>query len=183
VWAWASSAGGREPDVVLAAAGDTPTLEVVAAAWLLRRHAPEMRVRVVNVVDLMCLFPPDVHPHGMDEQAFADVFTRVEPVVFAFHGYQRAIHQIVHGRPEPERFHVRGFIEEGTTTTPFDMVVRNRMSRYHLCLEAVRRVPRLGEHTADVVKSCNDALARHEYWVREHLEDMPEVRDWVWTES
>ena len=182
-WAWASTDGGREPDVVLAAAGDTPTLEVVAAAWLLRRHVPDLRVRVVNVVDLMCLFPPDVHPHGMDEPAFVDMFTRAEPVVFAFHGYQRAIHQIVHGRPEPERFHIRGFIEEGTTTTPFDMVVRNGVSRYHLCLEAVRRVPRRRERAAGLVQLCTDALARHERWVREHLEDMPEVRDWVWTES
>jgi xylulose-5-phosphate/fructose-6-phosphate phosphoketolase len=172
---------GGEPDVVLAAAGDIPTLEIVAAAWLIKRHAPQLRVRVANVVDLMCLFSPEAHPHGMAAQAFVDLFTADTPVIFAFHGYQRAIHQILHGRPTPERFHVRGFIEEGTTTTPFDMVVRNGVSRYHLCLEAVRRVPRMAGHTAALVAHCNDMLARHERYIREHLEDMPEVRDWVWT--
>src|SRR5205085_11711990 len=132
-------------------AGDVPTLETIAAAWLLRRHVPDMRVRVVNVVDLMTLFPVEVHPHGMDEPSFLELFTADRPGVFAFHGYQRAIHQIVHGRPTPERFHVRGYNEEGTTTTPFDMVVRNGMSRYHLCLEALRRVPRLARRTPALV--------------------------------
>src|SRR3989454_542089 len=148
VWSWASNDDGREPDVVLAAAGDVPTLETVAAAWLIRKHAPELRVRVVNVIDLMTLFPPDLHPHGIDQQAFVDLFTSDRPVVFAFHGYQRAIHEIVHGRPAPDRFHVRGFNEQGTTTTPFDMVVLNGMSRYHLCIEALRRV-RSARATAD----------------------------------
>ena len=120
-------------------AGDTPTLEVVAAAWLLRKHAPSLQVRVVNVADLMCLYPLILHPHGLEEATFIDLFTAAKPVVFAFHGYQRAIHAIVHGRTRAERFHVRGFMEEGTTTTPFDMVVRNEMSRFHLCMEALRR--------------------------------------------
>jgi xylulose-5-phosphate/fructose-6-phosphate phosphoketolase len=182
VWSWASSDAGGEPDVVLAAAGDIPTMEIIAAAWLARRYAPELRVRVVNVVDLMVLFPRSVHPHGMDERSFADVFTGDKPVVFAFHGYQRAIHQIVHGRPNTERFHVRGFNEEGTTTTPFDMVVRNGMSRFHLCLEALRRVPRMTGRAPQLVEVCNDMLARHEPYIREHFEDMSEVRDWVWTE-
>ncbi len=180
VWSWASNDAGHEPDVVLAAAGDVPTLEIVAAAWLARLHAPELRVRVVNVVDLMSLFPHEVHPHGMDEQTFVSSFTRDKPVVFAFHGYQRAIHQIVHGRPATERFHVRGFNEEGTTTTPFDMVVRNGMSRYHLCLEAIRRVPCMGERATALVAHCKQMLTRHGPHIREHLEDMPEVRDWVW---
>ena len=139
IWPWASSDQGSEPDVVLAAAGDTPTLEVVAAAWLLRKHAPNLRVRVVNVVDLMCLFSPEIHPHGLEEAKFLELFTADKPVVFAFHGYQRAIHAIIHGRTNTARFHVRGFMEEGTTTTPFDMVVRNQMSRFHLCIEALRR--------------------------------------------
>jgi xylulose-5-phosphate/fructose-6-phosphate phosphoketolase len=181
VWSWASNEEGSKADVVLAAAGDVPTMEVVAAAWLARRYAPELRIRVVNVVDLMCLFPREVHPHGMDEASFVDVFTRDTPVVFAFHGYQRAIHEIVHGRPNTERFHVRGFNEEGTTTTPFDMVVRNGMSRFHLCLEALRRVPPRAGRAARLTEVCNDMLARHEPYIREHLEDMPEVRDWVWT--
>ncbi len=181
VWTWAGNDGGREPDVVLAAAGDIPTMEVVAAAWLLRAYAPEMRVRVVNVVDLMTLFTPRLHPHGLDEATFADLFTREAPVVFAFHGYQRAIHEIVHGRPNAERFHVRAYNEEGTTTTPFDMVVKNAMSRYHLCLEALRRVPRVSAHGARLAEHCRVRLERHEGHIREHLEDMPEVRDWKWT--
>jgi xylulose-5-phosphate/fructose-6-phosphate phosphoketolase len=183
VWRWASNDGGAEPDVVLAAAGDIPTLEVVAAAWWLRRHAPELKVRVVNVVDLMTLFPSDVHPHGMDEAAFVDTFTRDTHVVFAFHGYQRAVHQIIHGRPHAERFHVRGFNEEGTTTTPFDMVVRNGMSRYHLCIEALRRGGGALPRSRALIDECNAALERNHVYTREHLEDMPEIRDWVWSES
>src|SRR5881296_3257459 len=155
IWSWASTDGGRDPDVVLASAGDVPTLETVAAAWLIRKHAPELRVRVVNVVDLMTLFPPDVHPHGIDQQAFVDLFTSDRPVVFAFHGYQRAIHEIVHGRPAADRFHVRGFNVEGTTTTPFDMVVLNGMSRYHLCLEALRRSGMVGADA--LIAECHAA--------------------------
>ncbi len=116
---------------MLACAGDTPTLETVAAAWLLRSLVPDLRVRVVNVIDLMTLFPQDAHPHGMTDARFVELFTSDRPVVFAFHGYQRAVHQLVHGRPHPDRFHVRGFNEQGTTTTPFDMVVLNGMSRFH----------------------------------------------------
>jgi xylulose-5-phosphate/fructose-6-phosphate phosphoketolase len=183
VWQWASTDDGKEPDVVLAAAGDVPTQETVAAAWLLRRHAPEMRVRVVNVVDLMVLFLPRFHPHGLSEAAFDELFTRAAPVVFAFHGYQRAIHEIVHGRPNADRFHVRGFNEEGTTTTPFDMVVKNDMSRYHLCLEAVRRASRMAGRADAVVEHCEAMLARHDGYIREHLEDMPEVREWKWTDA
>jgi xylulose-5-phosphate/fructose-6-phosphate phosphoketolase len=182
VWRWASNHGAATPDVVLAAAGDTPTLEIVAAAWWLRRHAPELKVRVVNVVDLMTLFTPDVHPHGMTEAAFDDIFTRDAHVIFAFHGYQRAIHQIIHGRPEPVRFHVRGFHEEGTTTTPFDMVVRNGMSRYDLCIEALRRTDAALPQKAALIDECRAALDRHRVYTRDHLEDMPEVRDWTWSE-
>jgi xylulose-5-phosphate/fructose-6-phosphate phosphoketolase len=183
VWRWASHEDGGEPDVVLAAAGDIPTMEVVAAAWWLRRHAPTMRVRVVNVVDLMTLFTPDTHPHGMGATRFVELFTRNTDVVFAFHGYQRAIHELVHGRPDPERFHVRGFREEGTTTTPFDMTVRNGISRYHLCIEALRRAPRMADRAAPLIEACAAMLARHDTYIREHLEDMPEVRDWTWTEA
>ena len=181
-WAWACHETGGMPDVVLAAAGDVPTLETVAAAWLMRKHAPAVRVRVANVVDLMSLFPPDAHPHGLSERAFVEVFTRDRPVIFAFHGYQGAIHQLVHGRPDPERFHVRGFKEEGTTTTPFDMVVQNGMSRYHLCIEAIRRVPWLKNEGAALLEVCHTMLEHHGPYVREHLEDMPEVRDWTWSE-
>jgi Phosphoketolase len=181
IWPWASNDQGGEPDVVLAAAGDTPTLEVVAAAWLLRKHAPSLKVRVVNVVDLMCLFPRVVHPHGLEQAKFLELFTAAKPVVFAFHGYQRAIHEILHGRTSAERFHVRGFMEEGTTTTPFDMVVRNKMSRFHLCMEALRRS---AYAQADpLMQWCREMLARHQTYTREHFEDMPEVRDWVWTDT
>src|SRR5437867_1949415 len=183
IWPWASNDEGGEPDVVMAAAGDIATMEVVAAARWLRRHAPEMTVRVVNVVDLMTLFQPAFHPHGMDETSFVDLFGRDTHVVFAFHGYQRAIHQLIHGRPNPERFHVRGFIEEGTTTTPFDMVVRNGMSRYHLCIEALRRAPRMRERALPRSGECQVRRGQHEADSRAYLEDMPEVRDWVWSDA
>ncbi len=181
VWPWASNDDGREPEVILAAAGDIPTLETVAAADWLRHNAPDLKVRVVNVVDLMTLFPREAHPHGMDDMQFVQLFTADKPVVFAFHGYQRAIHQLVHGRPNAERFHVRGFMEQGTTTTPFDMVVLNGMSRYHLCIEALRRVPRMQERASALIDRCAAAIARATAYSREHLEDLPEIRDWVWS--
>jgi xylulose-5-phosphate/fructose-6-phosphate phosphoketolase len=181
-WSWASNDEKMEPDVVLACAGDIVTQETVAAAWWLRQHLPELKVRVVNVVDLMTLYPPDVHPHGIDEGTFIEHFTEDKPVVFAFHGYPRAIHQLVHGRPNAPRFHVRGFNEEGTTTTPFDMVVLNETSRYHLCIEAMRQATRVRGLTAPLIAQCQDVLAQHSRYIRTHLEDMPEVRDWVWTD-
>ncbi|HLI90606.1 MAG TPA: phosphoketolase family protein [Ktedonobacteraceae bacterium] len=181
-WQWASNADHVEPDVVLACAGDVMTMETVAAAWWLRHHIPELKVRVVNVVDLMTLYPPDVHPHGLDDATFIAHFTEDKPVVFAFHGYQRAVHQLIHGRPNPERFHVRGFNEEGTTTTPFDMVVLNNVSRYHLCILALQRAERVHDLTPPLIQECNDMLARHHSYVRTNFEDMPEVRDWVWTD-
>jgi xylulose-5-phosphate/fructose-6-phosphate phosphoketolase len=177
-WDWAGNRAD-EPDVVLAAAGDIPTMEIVAAADLLRRHAPELGVRVVNVVDLMTLFPPDLHPHGLPEEDFDALFGRDHQVVFAFHGYARALHQVLHGRPHPGRFHVRGFSEQGTTTTPFDMVVLNGMSRYHLALRALERAPRPPAGAAELEAHCREMLARHHAYVREHLEDIPEVRDWT----
>ncbi|HVC81532.1 MAG TPA: phosphoketolase family protein [Chloroflexota bacterium] len=182
VWPWASNDTEGDPDIVLAAAGDIPTQEVVAAAWWLRHNAPELRVRVVNVVDLMCMFKPDVHPHGLQEDVFLDLFTADTHVIFAFHGYQRAIHEMLHGRPNPGRFHVRGFNEEGTTTTPFDMVVLNGMSRYHLCIEALRRSKRPPARSLALRGQCRQMLAKHEDYIRVALEDLPEVRDWVWAD-
>jgi xylulose-5-phosphate/fructose-6-phosphate phosphoketolase len=182
VWEWASNDQGSEPDVILVSAGDVPTLETVAAAWLLRKHLTELRVRVVNVVDLMVLSPPAYHPHGMDAEAFLDLFTERAPVIFAFHGYRRMIHDLVHGRPNPERFHVRGYMEEGTTTTPFDMVVANQISRYHLAMEALRRVPRLRSQSAHLVETFESKLTEHRLYIQEHLQDMPEIRDWTWSE-
>jgi len=186
VWDWAGTEtdtpGHRdEPDIVLAAAGDVPTLETLAAARLLREHVPYLRVRVVNVVDLMGLLPPADHPHGFTDAKFDDLFTTDTDVVFAFHGYPRAVHELLHGRTNPGRFHVRGFIEQGTTTTPFDMVVINRMSRYHLVLQALRRSRRVPEKGTELAEYCQSMLDRHHGYVREHLEDMPEVRDWTWS--
>ena len=143
VWRWASTDDGDEPDVVLGCAGDIPTLETLAAAAILREHVPQLRVRVVNVVDLLAMTPPPVHPHALGAETFADLFTDDVDVVMAFHGYARAFHQVVHGRPNAGRFHVRGYNEHGTTTTPFDMVVLNEMSRYHLVLEALSRARRV----------------------------------------
>jgi xylulose-5-phosphate/fructose-6-phosphate phosphoketolase len=182
VWTWASNDDGSEPDVVLGCAGDVPTLETVAAAWLLRKHIPELQVRLVNVVDLMTLQLHRDHPHGLDEASFRDLFTDTEPVVFAFHGYPRVIHELTYRRPDPERFHVRGYIEEGTTTTPFDMVVCNGMSRYHLAIEALHRVGRLQSKSGDLINYFNDKLDEHRKYVHKYGEDMLEIREWRWTD-
>jgi xylulose-5-phosphate/fructose-6-phosphate phosphoketolase len=178
----ASSDDGSEPDVVLGAAGDIAMLETAAAAWWLRRLAPDLRVRVVNVVDLMRLFPAAYHPHGMTAPEFVELFTADKPVVFAFHGYQREIHEIVHGHPDVDRIHVRGFNEQGTTTTPFQMCVMNSMSRFHLAAEAIRRVPRLSDRAPELVADCEARIEQSVAYAHEHLEDPPEIRDWVWSD-
>ena len=183
VWRWASNDEGQEPEVVLACAGDIPTLETVAAADWLRRHAPDLKVRVVNVVDLMVLFPREFHPHGMNETGFVELLTADRPVIFAFHGYQRALHQLVHGRSHAERFHVRGFNEQGTTTTPFDMVVLNGMSRYHLCIEALRRAVPAPKEAMTLIAACESLIAQAGAYARDHLEDPPEIRDWTWSDD
>jgi xylulose-5-phosphate/fructose-6-phosphate phosphoketolase len=180
-WAWASTDAGRDPDVVLAAAGDVPTLETVAAAWWLRQHAPELRVRVVNVVDLMTLFPADIHPHGLDDEHFDTLFTADRPVIFAFHGYQRAIHQIIHGRAHAGRFHVRGFNEQGTTTTPFGMVTLNEMSRFHLAIEAIRRVPRMAGRAPALIAKYRSMLQEARTYAYDRFEDPPDISQWSWT--
>ncbi len=171
----------ENPDIVLACAGDIPTQETIAAAWLLRRYAPQLKVRVVNVVDLMRLCPADRHPHGMSDAAFVDIFTVSSPVVFAFHGYPGVVHDLLHGRSAHDRFHVRGYIEEGTTTTPFDMVVLNKMSRVHLCLDVIRYVPSLLRESRDLIDRCTALLAKHERYIREHFDDLPEISGWVWS--
>jgi xylulose-5-phosphate/fructose-6-phosphate phosphoketolase len=172
----------KNPDIILACAGDIPTQETIAAASLLRQHAPDLKVRVVNVVDLMRLCPPDRHPHGMSDEEFVNVFTATAPVVFAFHGYPGVIHDLLHGRAEHDRFHVRGYIEEGTTTTPFDMVVLNKMSRLHLCLDVLRYVPRMLQDGRALLERCNSLLAAHESYITTHFDDLPEIKDWVWPE-
>jgi len=181
IWEWASSDGdGTEPDVVLACAGDVPTLEVLAATSILRTHLPELRVRVVNVVDLMRLQPESEHPHGMSEAGFDALFTPDRPVIFAYHGYPWLIHRLTYRRAGHSNIHVRGYIEEGTTTTPFDMVVMNNMDRFHLVMDVIDRVPGLNRTAAWLRQQMVDTRARHWAWTREHGEDLPEVRDWAW---
>jgi xylulose-5-phosphate/fructose-6-phosphate phosphoketolase len=184
-WAWASSpecVGERavEPDVVLACAGDTATLETLAAAAWLREHVPALRVRVVNVVDLMTLFSPREHPHGMSDERFIELFTEDAHVVFTFHGYPSAVHPLLHARPNAARFHVRGYKEEGTTTTPFDMVVLNQTSRFDICMDAIRRSRRSVYDAAERIDECAQMLAKHRAYVTEHLDDLPEIRAWTW---
>ncbi len=181
IWEWASSDGpDAEPDVVLACAGDVPTLEVLAAADILRQHLPQLRVRVVNVVDLMRLEPETDHPHGMSDAEFNALFTTGRPVIFAYHGYPWLIHRLTYSRAGHDQFHVRGYIEEGTTTTPFDMVVLNNMDRFHLVMDVIDRVPSLGNSAAWLRQQMVDSRTRHWAWTREHGEDLPEVANWTW---
>jgi xylulose-5-phosphate/fructose-6-phosphate phosphoketolase len=181
IWEWASNDEGGEPDVVLACAGDVPTLEIVAAASLLREHLPTLKARVVNVVDLMRLQPETEHPHGLSDREFDTLFTTDKPVIFAYHGYPTLIHRLAYRRHGHENLHVRGYKEEGTVTTPFDMVVQNDMDRYHLVMDVIDRVPDLGTSAAHVRQRMTDARTRHLAYTREFGEDLPEVRDWKWS--
>jgi xylulose-5-phosphate/fructose-6-phosphate phosphoketolase len=184
IWEWASNdGGGAEPDVVMACAGDVPTLETVAAVALLREHLPDLRVRVVNVVDLMRLEPEAEHPHGMSDAEFDALFTTSRPVIFAYHGYPWLIHRLTYRRTNHEEIHVRGYKEEGTTTTPFDMVMLNDMDRFHLVMDVIDRVPGLGPRAAHLRQRMADERLRHRAYTREHGDDPPEVRDWAWPSS
>jgi xylulose-5-phosphate/fructose-6-phosphate phosphoketolase len=180
IWQWASSDDGGEPDVVLACAGDVPTLETLAAVDLLRCHLPQLKVRVVNVVDLMRLQPPSEHPHGMTDTLFDDVFTEDKPVIFAYHGYPWLIHRLTYRRTNHGNIHVRGYKEEGTTTTPFDMVMLNDLDRYHIVMDVIDRVPGLGAKVAGLRQEMADARQRARDYTRAHGEDAPEIRDWAW---
>ncbi|MGZ3530275.1 MAG: phosphoketolase family protein [Vulcanimicrobiaceae bacterium] len=180
VWQWAST-GAHSPDVILAACGDTPTLEALAAVTIARELVPDLRIRFVNVLDLLTLTSPADHPHGASEARFVETFGTDLDVVLAFHGYPRVIHELIHHRPNPSRFHVRGYQEEGTTTTPFDMVVRNAMSRFHLFEELVRRVPRLQDRVAEVERFVSERLREHRSYIDSYGMDLPEVRAWRWT--
>ena len=183
IWKFATNDGGSEPDIVLACAGDVPTIEACATSWLLQKHVPGIKVRVVNVVDLSVLMSPDDHPHGMDNISFDALFTKDVDVVFAFHGYRWLIHSMVHGRSNEARFHVRGFNDEGTTTTPFDMVVLNKMSRFHLAIDALKHVPRLRSQASDAIDMFNRKLYEHHTYIRQHFQDLPEIRNWSWTKD
>ncbi len=181
IWDWASSDGnGFEPDVVLGCAGDVPTLEILAATDILRRELPDLRVRVVNVVDLMRLQPASEHPHGMTDAEFNALFPPDRPVIFAYHGYPWLIHRLTYSRDAHNDFHVRGYKEEGTTTTPFDMVVMNDMDRFHLVMDVIDRVPGLAGRAGQLRQRMVDTRARHRAWTREYGEDLPEVANWTW---
>ncbi len=180
IWTWASSDQGGEPDVVMACAGDIPTLETLAAVQILREYAPELKVRVVNVVDLMTLQPKTEHPHGLSDHDFDTLFTEDKPVIFAFHGYPWLIHRLTYRRTNHRNIHVRGYKEEGTTTTPFDMVVLNDLDRFHLVDDVIDRVPSLGSRAAYAKQIIRDKLIDHKTYIHRYGEDMPEVRDWKW---
>jgi xylulose-5-phosphate/fructose-6-phosphate phosphoketolase len=179
IWDWASNDTG-EPDVVMACAGDIPTLETLAATDLLRQHIPELKVRVVNVVDLMKLQPEVEHPHGLPDAEFDALFTTSRPVIFAYHGYPWLIHRLTYRRHNHDNLHVRGYKEEGTTTTPFDMVMLNDLDRFHLVMDVIDRVPGLGSTAGHVRQHMMDERLRHRQYTRDHGEDMPDVRDWTW---
>ena len=184
VWEWASrdaGVGQVDPDVVMACAGDVPTLEALAAVTLLRVYVPDIRIRFVNVVDLMVLQPPSEHPHGLAEHEFDALFTTDKPVIFAFHGYPAIIHKLTYRRHNHDNIHVRGYKEEGTTTTPFDMVVLNNLDRYQLALDAIRRIPRLAGQVAAETARFDATMQRHKHYIAEHGDDMPEILNWRWT--
>jgi xylulose-5-phosphate/fructose-6-phosphate phosphoketolase len=178
IWDWAGNNDDGDPDVVLACAGDVPTMETVAAAALLRRHLPDLKVRVINVVDLMRLQDEREHPHGLSDREFDTLFTTDRPVVFAFHGYPSVVHRLTYRRTNHANIHARGYKEEGTTTTPFDMVMLNDLDRFHLVIDVIDRVPALGSRAATLRQHMVDERMQHRAYTREHGEDMPDVRGW-----
>jgi xylulose-5-phosphate/fructose-6-phosphate phosphoketolase len=180
IWEWASNDRGSEPDVVMACCGDVPTLETLAAVDLMRHHLPELKIRVVNVVDLMSLQSPREHPHGLSDMDFDALFTKDKPIIFAFHGYPWLIHRLTYRRTNHDNLHVRGYKEEGTTTTPFDMCVLNEIDRYHLVQDVIDRLPQLGARAAYAKQAIRDALIDHKEYIYEHGEDSPEISDWTW---
>jgi xylulose-5-phosphate/fructose-6-phosphate phosphoketolase len=180
IWQWASNDKGFEPDLVMACAGDVPTIEALAATCLLRQYFPELRIRFINVVDLMTLQPKEEHPHGLSNRDFDALFTKDKPVIFAHHGYPWLIHRLTYRRNNHAHIHVRGYKEEGTTTTPFDMVVLNDLDRFHLASDAIDRLPQLEGRTAYAKQALREKLIEHKAYIKAHGEDMPEIRDWRW---
>jgi xylulose-5-phosphate/fructose-6-phosphate phosphoketolase len=180
IWEWASNDKGGEPDVVMACAGDVPTLETLAAVDMLRRYFPLLKIRVINVVDLMKLQPKEEHPHGLSSADFDNLFTTNKPVIFAYHGYPWLIHRLTYRRTNHKNIHVRGYKEEGTTTTPFDMTVLNDMDRFHLIADVIDRVSSLGYIAAYAKQDIRDRLIEHKEYITKYGEDMPSIRDWKW---
>ena len=180
IWEWASNDHGGEPDVVMACCGDVPTLETLAAVDLLHRRLPDLRVRVVNIVDLMTLQPKTEHPHGLSDDNFDALFTTDKPVIFAYHGYPWLIHRLAYKRRNHDNMHVHGYQEEGSTTTPFDMVVRNQLDRFHLVADVIKRVAKLDGVAVHASQAIREKLMDHKRYIAEHGVDMPEIRDWRW---
>jgi xylulose-5-phosphate/fructose-6-phosphate phosphoketolase len=180
IWEWASTDRGSEPDVIMACAGDVPTLETLAAVKLLKEFVPELKIRTINVVDLMKLVPETEHPHGLSERDFDALFTRDKPTIFAFHGYPWLIHRLAYRRANHDNLHVRGYKEEGTITTPFDMAVLNDLDRFHLVADTIDRLPQLGSRAGYIKQAMRDKLIEHTQYIREVGEDMPEILNWRW---
>jgi xylulose-5-phosphate/fructose-6-phosphate phosphoketolase len=183
IWEWASNDRDSEPDVVMACAGDVPTLETLAAVSILRHKLPELKIRVVNVVDLMKLQPDSEHPHGLRDRDFDALFTVDKPIIFAYHGYPWLIHRLAYRRRNHANLHVRGYKEEGTITTAFDMTVLNEMDRFHLAQYVIERLPKLGANAAYLKQELQDKLIEHKRYIREHGEDMPEIKAWKWASA
>jgi xylulose-5-phosphate/fructose-6-phosphate phosphoketolase len=180
IWEWASNDKGSEPDVVMACCGDVPTLETLAAVDLFRQYLPALKIRVINIVNLMKLQPQSEHPHGLSDRDFDALFTKDKPIVFAFHGYPWLIHRLTYRRTNHKNLHVRGYKEEGTTSTPFDMVVMNDLDRFHLFGDVVDRLPQLGSRAAYAKQALGDKLFEHKQYIAKYGEDMPEITDWQW---
>ena len=180
IWQWASNDQGQEPDVIMACCGDTPTLETLAAVTILRQYLPELKIRVINVVDLMKLQPDHVHPHGLSDQDYDLLFTKDKPIIFAFHGYPTLIHELTYLR-QNRNIHVHGYLEEGTITTPFDMRVQNQIDRFNLVMDVVKHLPQLGNRGAFLVQMMKDKLVEHKQYIAEYGQDLPEIRDWKWS--
>jgi xylulose-5-phosphate/fructose-6-phosphate phosphoketolase len=184
IWDWAGNElASSDPDVVMACCGDVPTLETLAAVSILRQHLPELKVRVVNVVDLMRLQPSKEHPHGLSDEDFDALFTRDRPIIFAFHGYPWLIHRLTYRRTNHTNLHVRGYTEEGTITTYFDMTVMNKMDRFHLVLDVLKRLPKWEDRGASLKALMHDTLVRHRMHVNTHGIDLPEIIDWKWSKT